>query len=119
MCKCETSIFWFEPYFNHFSDYEELNKSLPLDFQQSSSKRVEILTLFRGRLVVHQAFEVSSHPCGIRWSMDQELHWNNCVAMDYTKADVHQQKSLLNDQDPQRVWCSATVKLVNTKFSRT
>ncbi|KAI9629896.1 hypothetical protein PSHT_09137 [Puccinia striiformis] len=73
--------------------------------------------LYRGRSVVHPAFKVSSHPCMIRWSMDEELHWTNCVVMDRSEADIHQQKVLVDRQDPRLVWGSETVELVKARFS--
>ncbi|KAI7964341.1 hypothetical protein MJO29_004768 [Puccinia striiformis f. sp. tritici] len=73
--------------------------------------------LYRGRSVVHPAFKVSSHPCMIRWSMDEELHWTNCVVMDRSEADIHQQKVLVDQQDPRLVWGSETVELVKARFS--
>ncbi|KAA1085351.1 hypothetical protein PGT21_004159 [Puccinia graminis f. sp. tritici] len=73
--------------------------------------------LFRGRSVVHPAFKVSSHPCLIRWSMDEELHWTNCVVMDRSEADIHQQRVLVGRQDPSVVWGPETVDLVQARFS--
>lgn len=73
--------------------------------------------LFRGRSVVHPTYTVSSHPCIVRWSMNEELHWTNCVVMDRPEADVHQQKVLVERQDPLVVWGTETVELVKCRFS--
>ncbi|KNF00453.1 hypothetical protein PSTG_06383 [Puccinia striiformis f. sp. tritici PST-78] len=51
------------------------------------------------------------------WSMDEELHWTNCVVMDRSEADIHQQKVLVDRQDPRLVWGSETVELVKARFS--
>ncbi|OAV93299.1 hypothetical protein PTTG_11767 [Puccinia triticina 1-1 BBBD Race 1] len=73
--------------------------------------------LFRGRSVVHPTLKVSSHPCMVRWTMNEELHWTNCVVMDRAEADAHQQKVLVDRQDPMVVWGPETVNLVQARFS--
>jgi len=73
--------------------------------------------VFRGRSVVHPGFQVSSHPCMVRWRMEEELHWGNCVVMDRAEADLHQQKVLRDRLLPSVVWGPETVRLVQARFS--
>jgi hypothetical protein len=49
--------------------------------------------------------------------MDEELHWTNCVVMDRSEADIHQQRVLVGRQDPSVVWGPETVDLVQARFS--
>ncbi|MBW0471396.1 hypothetical protein O181_011111 [Austropuccinia psidii MF-1] len=73
--------------------------------------------LFRGRSVVHPTYKVSSHPCLIRWNLSEELHWGNCVVMDRAEADRHEQKVLIEKEDPLVIWGSETVELVKARFA--
>ncbi|PLW22862.1 hypothetical protein PCASD_16218 [Puccinia coronata f. sp. avenae] len=73
--------------------------------------------VFRGRSVVHPTYKVSSHPCMVRWAMEEELHWSNCVIMDRAEADIHQQKVLVDRIHPRLVWGPETADLVQARFS--
>ncbi|KNZ63553.1 hypothetical protein VP01_11299g2 [Puccinia sorghi] len=53
----------------------------------------------------------------VRWTMEEELHWGNCVVMDRAEADIHQQKVLRDLLDPSIVWGPETVTLVQARFS--
>lgn len=72
--------------------------------------------IYRGRSVVHPTYTVTSHPCLVRWNPQDSLHWQNCVVMDRSEAEIHEKNVLCEKRDPCGFWGPETVTLVQQRF---
>ncbi|CAH7671609.1 hypothetical protein BY996DRAFT_4573115 [Phakopsora pachyrhizi] len=72
--------------------------------------------VYRGRSTICPTVKVTSTPSLIRWDPNQDLKFENCVAMTREEAEIHQTEVLINRGDPVKVWGTETVELVNNRF---
>ncbi|EGG03025.1 uncharacterized protein MELLADRAFT_44716 [Melampsora larici-populina 98AG31] len=72
--------------------------------------------IYRGKSIVSPNFVISNTLCLIRWDSKIDLNWQNCVVMDRSEAELHEEKVLRNGVDPQVVWDPQTVGLVMERF---